>query len=105
MDSLQDAASSLCRERDQSELGERMAKFKRGPAVATRGIPDKKLKSKMRYSERLADEAAYTAAKAEKWLLPSEPGELEVESMERTWQIQQARHNKKSRPILCCRGG
>ncbi len=104
MDSLQDAASLLCRERDQSELGVRMAKFKRGPAVATRGIPDKKLKSKMRYSERLADEAAYTAAKADEWLLPSEPGELEVEGMERTWQIQQARHDK-SRPSFYCRGG
>ena len=59
--------------------------------MATRAIPDKKLKAKMRYSERLASEAAHLAAKTDEWLLPSEPGMLEVEGMERTWQIQQAR--------------
>lgn len=45
----------------------------------------------MRYAERLAGEAAEQAAKADEWLLPSEPGGLEAEGMERTWQLQQAR--------------
>lgn len=85
------AACACARGRGQSGAGGRAAKFQRGQAVATRAIPDKKLKARMRYSERLASEAAHLAAKTDEWLLPSEPGALEVEGMERTWQIQQAR--------------
>ena len=85
------AGCACVRGRGQSGAGGRAAKFQRGQAVATRAIPDKKLKARMRYSERLASEAAHAAAKTDEWLLPSEPGALEVEGMERTWQIQQAR--------------
>ena len=85
------AGCACVRGRRQSSAGGRAAKFQRGQAVATRPIPDKKLKARMRYSERLASEAAHAAAKTDEWLLPSEPGALEVEGMERTWQIQQAR--------------
>lgn len=44
----------------------------------------------MRYAERLAGEAAEQAAKADEWLLPSEPGGLEAEGMERTWRFSQS---------------
>lgn len=66
-----------------------MAKFKRGAAVATRAISDKKLKGQLRHSEKLAAEAAYKAAKAEQWLLPEEAGALEAEGLERTWRFSQ----------------
>ncbi len=66
-----------------------MAKFKRGAAVATRAIADKKLKGQLRHSEKLAAEAAYKAAKAEQWLLPEEAGTLEAEGLERTWRFSQ----------------
>lgn len=68
-----------------------MAKFKRGQAVPTRGLADKKLKGQLRYSEKLAAEAAYKAAKAEEWLLPEEAGTLEPEGLERTWRFSQVR--------------
>ena len=90
------AGCACVRGREQSGVGGRAAKFQRGQAVATRAIPDKKLKARMRYSERLASEAAHLAAKTDEWLLPSEPGALEVEGMERTWQIQQARTLRRS---------
>jgi len=59
--------------------------------LATRQIPDKKLKGQLRYSEKLATEAAQKAAKAEEWLLPSETGVLEAEGLERTWRFSQVR--------------
>jgi hypothetical protein len=77
------------RRRGESETAQRMAKFKRGAAVATRAIADKKLKGQLRHSEKLAAEAAYKAAKAEQWLLPEEGGTLEAEGLERTWRFSQ----------------
>ncbi|KAI7836421.1 hypothetical protein COHA_009721 [Chlorella ohadii] len=66
------------------------AKYRRGPEVATRRIEDKKLKGKLRYTERLVADAQQAAAKVEEWLLPAEAGELEAEGMERTWRFSQA---------------
>ncbi|PSC71469.1 WD40 repeat [Micractinium conductrix] len=66
------------------------AKFRRGPEVATRHIEDRKLKGKLRYTERVVSEAQQAAAKVDEWLLPAEPGELEAEGMERTWRFSQA---------------
>ncbi|BDA41031.1 WD repeat-containing protein 46 [Coccomyxa sp. Obi] len=77
------------RRRGESETSQRMAKFKRGAAVATRAIADKKLKGQLRHSEKLAAEAAYKAAKAEQWLLPEDAGTLEAEGLERTWRFSQ----------------
>ncbi|KAK9810541.1 hypothetical protein WJX72_012424 [[Myrmecia] bisecta] len=74
---------------EKSELGLRVAKFKRGEAVHTSKITDKKLKGKQQYNERLASEAAFKAAKADEWLLPHDAGELEAEGMERTWRFKQ----------------
>ena len=72
-----------------SDAVNRQKKFSKGGAVATRHIPDKKLKGQLRYSEKLAAEAAQKAAKAEEWLLPSEAGGLEAEGLERTWRFSQ----------------
>ena len=52
-------------------------------------INDKKLKGKMRHTERLNSEAATAAAKTDEWLLPAEAGTLEAEGMERTWRFSQ----------------
>eukprot|EP00887_Chlorella_sp_A99_P001363 scaffold8.g1363.t1 len=66
-----------------------VAKFRRGPEVATRKIEDKKLKGRLRYTERLIGEAQAEAARVDEWLLPSEAGLLEAEGMERTWRFKQ----------------
>lgn len=52
-------------------------------------IEDKKLKGKLRYTERLIGEAQASAAAVDEWLLPSEAGGLEAEGMERTWRFKQ----------------
>ena len=52
-------------------------------------IADKKLKGRLQHVERLAQEAAEAAARAEEWLLPAEAGGLEAEGMEQTWRFQQ----------------
>ena len=52
-------------------------------------INDKKLKGKMRHTERLNSEAAVAAAKTDEWLLPAEAGTLEAEGMEQTWRFSQ----------------
>jgi len=82
-----------------------MAKFRRGEPVATRTIPDKKLKGQLRHSEKLAAEAAYKAAKAEEWLLPPEAGILEAEGLERTWRFSQVTSTAPMHslnPVLSC---
>lgn len=69
---------------------EQRAKFRRGLPVATRTISDKKLKGKLKYSERIVREAQENAAKINDWLLPQEAGSLEPEGLEQTWRYQQA---------------
>ncbi|KAL4457883.1 hypothetical protein ABPG75_012748 [Micractinium tetrahymenae] len=88
----QEGAVQPAPKRQKSSSGDvsRAAKFRRGPEVATRRIEDKKLKGKLRYTERLVGEAQAAAAKVDEWLLPAEPGELEAEGMERTWRFSQA---------------
>ena len=77
------------RRREKSEDGKRLAKFARGEAVSTKRLTDKKLKGKLRYSEKLVREATTSAAHADEWLLPAEAGGLEAEGMERTWRFKQ----------------
>lgn len=67
----------------------RLAKFRRGSKLPTRSIDDRKLKAQLQYGERLAAEATLAAARADEWLLPQEAGGIEVEGMERTYQISQ----------------
>ncbi|KAL3140161.1 hypothetical protein ABBQ38_004438 [Trebouxia sp. C0009 RCD-2024] len=74
----------------RKELNQKVAKFKRGEPIQIKQISDKKLKGKMRHTERLSSEAAVAAAKTDEWLLPAEAGTLEAEGMERTWRFSQA---------------
>ena len=52
-------------------------------------IEDKKLKSKLRYTERIVKQAQQHAAKVNEWLLPEEAGSLEPEGIEETWRYRQ----------------
>jgi U3 small nucleolar RNA-associated protein 7 len=44
----------------------------------------------VRYAEELTDQAVTDAALHEKWLLPSTPGAIVAEGMERTYRFQQS---------------
>lgn len=81
-----------CRKKQSHEDKEwksAVAKYARGEAPHTKHMADKKLKSKLKESEKLLEEAATTAARAERWLLPAEAGTLEAEGIEQTFQFQQ----------------
>lgn len=52
-------------------------------------IGDKKLKGKLKYTERVVRKAQEQAAKVNEWLLPEETGSLEPEGIEQTWRYQQ----------------
>ncbi|KAK9868056.1 hypothetical protein WJX84_006070 [Apatococcus fuscideae] len=77
------------RQKVDHDKAARIKKFRRGDPLATSKIPDKKLKGNLRYQERLANEAAELAAKADEWLLPGLAGALEADGMERTWRFKQ----------------
>lgn len=61
----------------------------RGPGVALKKITDKKLKGRLKHSERLFQESQAKASKVTEWLQPSEPGYLEAEGVEQTWNVKQ----------------
>ena len=71
----------------------RLAKFKRGPAVSTKRLQDKKLKAQLQYTEKLAKDATVSAARVDEWLLPDEAGGIETEGMERTYHYSQVAPN------------
>ena len=72
------------------ELNKRAQKFVKGaPVRDIKKIADRKTKAHVRYAETLADDAATNAALHEKWLLPSAPGAIETEGMERTYRFSQ----------------
>jgi len=87
----EDGKGDTKREKLPKELRAKVASFKRGDAVAVRGIKDKKLKGQLKDTEALYEGAAVAAAKVGKWLLPTEAGALEpeVEGVERTWNFRQ----------------
>ena len=64
----------------------RLAKFHRGAKPKTAGLTDKKVKGKLKHSERLISDSQYLAAKADEWLLTADAGALEAEGMERTYR-------------------
>ncbi|KAL2554610.1 Transducin/WD40 repeat-like superfamily protein [Forsythia ovata] len=64
-------------------------KYLRGEAANLEVLQDKKLKGQLALREDLYGKSAKAAAKAEKWLMPSEGGYLEAEGIERTWNIKQ----------------
>ncbi|KAK8480227.1 hypothetical protein V6N13_052377 [Hibiscus sabdariffa] len=77
------------KENSDDEVDEKVKKYLRGEAANLEGVKDKKLKGQLAVREDLYGKSAKTAAKIEKWLLPSEGGYLEAEGIEKTWRIKQ----------------
>ncbi|KAK5819843.1 hypothetical protein PVK06_024872 [Gossypium arboreum] len=77
------------KENNDDEMDEKVKKYLRGEAANLEGLKDKKLKGQLAVREDLYGKSAKTAAKIEKWLLPSEGGYLEAEGIEKTWRIKQ----------------
>ncbi|KAL2324939.1 hypothetical protein Fmac_023997 [Flemingia macrophylla] len=71
------------------ELDLRIKKYLRGEGANLEVLKDKKLKSQLAVKEELYGKSAKVAAKAEKWLMPSEGGYLEAEGIEKTWRFKQ----------------
>ncbi|CAL5435034.1 unnamed protein product [Camellia sinensis] len=71
------------------EINMRVKKYLRGEGANLEGLRDKKLKGQLAIREELYGKSAKAAAKAEKWLMPSEGGYLEAEGIEKTWRIKQ----------------
>ncbi|KAG8390542.1 hypothetical protein BUALT_Bualt01G0094300 [Buddleja alternifolia] len=67
----------------------KVKKYLRGEAADFKVLQDKKLKGQLAVREDLYGKSAKAAAKAEKWLMPSEGGYLEAEGIEKTWRIKQ----------------
>ncbi|KAL3620215.1 hypothetical protein CASFOL_035127 [Castilleja foliolosa] len=72
---------------DEEEI--KVNKYLRGGAADLKALQDKKLKGQLAAKEALFGKSAVAAAKAEKFLNPSEGGYLEVEGVEKTWRIKQ----------------
>lgn len=58
---------------------EKNARIKRGPGIEVKKIQDKKLKGKVKYTERVFLEAQQKTIKINDWLLPTEGGLLEAD--------------------------
>lgn len=71
------------------ELDVKVKKYLRGEGANLEALQDKKLKGQLVIREELYGKSAKAAAKAEKWLMPSEGGYLEAEGIEKTWRIKQ----------------
>ncbi|KAK9283572.1 hypothetical protein L1049_011820 [Liquidambar formosana] len=71
------------------ELDMKVKKYLRGEGANLKVLQDKKLKGQLAVREELYGKSATAAAKAEKWLMPSEGGYLEAEGIEKTWRIRQ----------------
>ncbi|KAK4358402.1 hypothetical protein RND71_024012 [Anisodus tanguticus] len=64
-------------------------KYLRGEGADLKALKDKKLQGQLAVKEDLYGKSAAAAAKAEKWLMPSEGGYLEGDGIEKTWRIKQ----------------
>ncbi|PON49538.1 WD repeat containing protein [Parasponia andersonii] len=71
------------------ELDIKIKKYLRGEGADLEALRDKKLKGQLAVREDLYGKSAKAAAKAEKWLMPTEGGYLEAEGVEKTWRIKQ----------------
>ncbi|KAK4276578.1 hypothetical protein QN277_014710 [Acacia crassicarpa] len=71
------------------ELDLKIQKYLRGEGGNLEVLTDKKLKGQLSVREELYSKSAKVAAKADKWLVPSEGGYLEAEGIEKTWRIKQ----------------
>lgn len=64
-------------------------RMRRGPGVDLGSVKDKKLRGKLKHAESVIAQSQRKAVAINEWLLPSTPGTLEVEGIERTWNIKQ----------------
>ncbi|XP_072953935.1 probable U3 small nucleolar RNA-associated protein 7 [Typha angustifolia] len=71
------------------ELELKAKKYLRGENAGLEALRDKKLKGQLSVKEKLYGQSAKAAAKAEKWLMPSEEGYLVAEGLEKTRNINQ----------------
>ncbi|CAL9094385.1 unnamed protein product [Musa acuminata var. zebrina] len=77
-------------EQDMSdELNLKTRKYLRGDGANLETLRDKKLKGQLAVREKLYSQSAKAAAKAEKWLMPTDEGYLEPEGLEKTWMVKQ----------------
>ncbi|XP_073016162.1 probable U3 small nucleolar RNA-associated protein 7 [Primulina eburnea] len=76
-------------EQGNAEEDTKVKKYLRGEGTNLEVLKDKKLKGQLAAREELYGKTAKAAAKAEKWLMPSEGGYLEAEGIEKTWRIKQ----------------
>ncbi|KAA8541896.1 hypothetical protein F0562_023048 [Nyssa sinensis] len=74
---------------NSDEMDTKIKKYLRGEGANLEVLKDKKLKGQLAAREELYGKSAKAAAKAEKWLMPSEGGYLEAEGIEKTWRIKQ----------------
>ncbi|CAK9159639.1 unnamed protein product [Ilex paraguariensis] len=74
---------------NMAEMDMKVKKYLRGDGANLEALQDKKLKGQLAVREELYGRSAKAAAKAEKWLMPSEGGYLEAEGIEKTWRIKQ----------------
>ncbi|KAF9611743.1 hypothetical protein IFM89_034926 [Coptis chinensis] len=72
-----------------NELDLKVKKYLRGDIANFENLKDKKLRGQLASKEELYKKSANAAAKTEKWLMPSEPGYLEAEGLEKTWRFRQ----------------
>ncbi|KAL6899113.1 hypothetical protein ACP4OV_005771 [Aristida adscensionis] len=73
----------------QEELEAKAMKYSRGKSTDVNRVKDKKLKGQLAVRENLYGQSAKAAAKAEKWLMPTEEGCLEPDGIEKTYRFQQ----------------
>ncbi|XP_050233970.1 probable U3 small nucleolar RNA-associated protein 7 [Mercurialis annua] len=71
------------------DLDSKVKKYLRGDGANLEVLKDKKLRGQLSVREQLYGKSAKTAAKTEKWLLPSAGGYLEGEGIEKTWRLKQ----------------
>lgn len=83
-----DTSGEMDKELDK-EMEMKVKKYLRGEPAKLDALTDKKLKGQLTVREELYGRSAKAAAKAEKWLMPSEGGYLETEGIEKTWRIKQ----------------
>ncbi|KAL6527148.1 hypothetical protein OROGR_016238 [Orobanche gracilis] len=72
---------------EEDEL--KVKKYLRGEAADLEVLQDKKLKGQLVVREASYGKSALTAARTEKWLMPTEGGYLETDGIDKTWRIKQ----------------
>jgi hypothetical protein len=82
-------ASAAAQKAYDKDIKERTKKYRVGERVPTKHVSDKKVKATLKETQNLAEEAARAAAKHERWLANEEPGVLEADEGEKTYQYQQ----------------